>query len=176
MIGRDLRDLLAASRDPVPGVHPSWLPAIPGAGDPRVAVWLARTACAQLPAMPAVRPGPPRDAAHLVALADPLPFLALTGRDQLAFATGLREGLLANAHVAHLVDRRAAIARCAGVALDELGMIVVGARALAGHLSPLQQRQLALRLPRQLGETVLRELAGSWGAAVPFDQSGRTSS
>ena len=171
-ISSDLRALLAAPRDPVPsGVHPTWLPAIPTAGDPRVAVWLARAACADLPALPATRPGPPRDAAHLVALADPLPVLVETGRDQLAFATSLSDGLLAGARTSHLTDRRAAIARCAGVQLDELGLVRVGARALAGHLSPLQQRQLALRLPRQLGAVVERELAGSWGAPVPFTRA-----
>jgi hypothetical protein len=172
VIAADLRALLAAPRDPVPpGVHPSWLPAIPTAADPRVAVWLARSACAELPALPATRPGPPRDAAHLVALADPLPVLVATGRDQLAFATGLRDGILAGANLAGLTDRRAAIARCAGIQLDELGLVRVGARALAGHLSPLQQRQLALRLPRQLGEVVARELAGPWGAPVSFTRA-----
>ena len=168
MIAAELRELLAAPRDPVPvGVHPSWLPALSPVRDP-VSVWLARWACADLPPLPPVRPGPPRDAAHLVALADPLPFLVETGRDQLAFATGLRDGLLARARVAHLTDKRAAIARCGGVQLDEIGLVRVGARALAGHLSALRGRQLAVRLPRPIGRVVERELAGTWGAPVPF--------
>ena len=165
MIGADLRELLAAPRDPVPAVHASWLPVIPIAADPAVAVWLARVACAELPALPAVRPGPPRDAAHLVALADPLPFLVETGRDQLAFATGLRDGLLASAW-AISGDRRAAIARCKGVALDELGLVRVGARCVT--LTSIQQRQLVVRLPRKIGLVVERELAGSWGPQVAF--------
>ena len=168
MIGPELRELLAAPRDPVPaGVHPSWLPALPTSRDP-IGVWLVRWACADLPPLPPVRSGPPCDAAHLVALAEPLAFLVETGRDQLAFATGLRDGVLAGARVAHLTDKRAAIARCQGVQLDEIGLVRVGARALAGHLSALRQRQLAVRLPRPLGLVVERELAGSWGAPVPF--------
>lgn len=138
MIGADLRALLSAPRDPIPAVHPSWLPVIQTHDDPRIAVWLARSACADLPPVPAAP--------------DPLPMLIATGRDMLAFATGLRDGLLASARTEHLTDRRAAIARCAGVQLDELGLIRVGARCLV--LTRLQQQQLVLRLPKPIGLVV----------------------
>ena len=141
MIGPELHALLALPRDPVPaGVHPSWAVAV-DVGDP-VSVWRARWA--NLPPLP---PGLP----------DPLPELVALGRDQLAFATGLRDGLLAGARTAHLTDKRAAIKRCQGVALDELGLIRVGARCLT--LGLVEQRQLVVRLPRQIGLVVERELA-----------------
>lgn len=144
------------------GVHPSWLAGL-DVSTP-AGVWQARWL--DLPPLPPVRPGPPRDAEHLVALADPLPFLVARGRDHLAFATGLSTGLLAGAKTSGQGDRRAAIARCQGVALDELGLIRVGARTLS--LSPLQQRQLCVRLPKQLGDAVAKELGKSWGPPLPF--------
>jgi len=144
------------------GVHPSWLAGI-DVSTP-AGVWQARWL--DLPPLPATRPGPPRNADHLVALADPLPFLVARGRDHLAFATGLATGLLAGAKTSDQGDRRAAIARCAGIQLDELGLIRVGARTLS--ISRLQQRQLCVRLPKKLGESIARELAHAWGPPVPF--------
>lgn len=157
----NLPEVCALPRD-FRGVHPTWLAGI-DVSTP-AGVWQARWL--DLPPLPSVRPGPPRNADHLVALADPLPFLVARGRDHLAFATGLSTGLLAGAKTTGQGDRRAAITRCQGVQLDELGLIRVGARTLS--LSRLQQRQLCVRLPKKLGEAIARELAHNWGAPVPF--------
>ena len=136
MIASEVRVLLAGPRD-FAGVHPSWLVGLDVATP--VGVWKARWL-----GWPPVPVAP-----------DPLPALVAAGRDQLAFATGLSTGLLAGARTAHLTDRRGAIARCAGVQLDELGLIRVGARTLV--LSALERQQLVLRLPRAIGLALSRD-------------------
>jgi hypothetical protein len=135
VISPDVRALLAGPRD-FAGVHASWLA---GFDLSPVGIWKLRWL-----GWPPVPVAP-----------DPLPALVSAGRDQLAFATGLTTGLLAGARTAHLTDRRAAIARCAGVQLDELGLIRVGVRTLV--LSPLARQQLVLRLPRPIGLALSRD-------------------
>lgn len=173
--------VLAEARAPVPpgfaGVHPTWIEAalaeLPpraraavaagGAGDP-VDVWLARRACADLPEMPAMRA-----VARVDGLADVLAlsaaalasWVAAVGRAQLAYAAALaRPGTPRDPEQG---AARAVIARCRGG-----DAIVVGARAIAPHLAavPLAARQLACRLPRTLGLTVLAELRAS--LAIPL--------
>ncbi|MCE9578314.1 MAG: hypothetical protein K8W52_34625, partial [Deltaproteobacteria bacterium] len=64
--------------------------------------------------------------------------------------------------------RRAAIARVAGVALEDRdALAAIGARAFAAHLRGDQPRQLVQRLPRVLGLRLAPELAHRAGASEP---------
>jgi hypothetical protein len=183
---------LAIARAPVPpglrAVHPTWIEAglaglpdraraaVAGAPASPVDVWLARSACAQLPPMlvePALAAVVARHPAF--AIVDDVPtapaaavvgWLEGIGADQLAFATGQALPRLGDAPAriaraprkGQLGSQRAAIARCHGVAIDELTNVRIGARALAPRLSALSARQLAVRLPRPIGLVVHREL------------------
>jgi hypothetical protein len=127
-------------------------------------VWLARWATASLPPLSA---RDPRDAAAL------LSWLAGVGADQMAFALGSAAATvpaLAPAvarigtppRLGQLGPKRAAIARCHDVSLDdELALVRIACRALAPHLAtdPLASLELTRRLPRSIGLAVARELA-----------------
>jgi len=169
-----------------------------GVLDSPVDVWLARRATAHLPSMivepalaklVAAHPAwllvdgiPTAPAAALVAWLDSI------GADQLAFATGSAApaGALARLGDAparieraprkgQLGSRREAIARCQGVAMDELAHVRIGARALGARVraeaaarSAAQfARQLAVRFPRPIGQVVHRELLAATAGAEP---------
>jgi hypothetical protein len=182
-------------RSPVPpglrAVHATWiehgLAGLPerarevvagqaGDGDGRIAaidVWLARSATAHLPPM-IVEPALAAvigthaawklDAETRVPTA-PLPALVAwldqLGADQLAFATTGTSRRFAG------TSQRAAIARCTGLAKDELLHVKIAARTLAPRLSWLAAHQLAVRLPRPVGLVVHDELAASRNGEVP---------
>jgi len=177
-------EVLAAVRAPVPAslraVHSTWiehalgeLPArarevlAAGAND-ALDVWLARWATAGIPPVVEAR--------------DSLAWLTGIGADQMAFAIGepaRAVPALADAfaridkppRVGQLGPKRAAIARCRDVSLDdELAVVRVASRALAPHLAAnlLGKLQLILTLPRPIGIVVARELA--LHAATSFDQ------
>ncbi|MBV8762713.1 MAG: hypothetical protein JO257_35845 [Deltaproteobacteria bacterium] len=169
---------LAMWRAPVPpglrAVHATWiedglagLPArardvVAGTAASPVDVWLARSATAHLPPM-IVEPAlaaivgahaawklvdgvPTAPVAALVAWLDRL------GADQLAFAmTGASKRFAGT-------SQRAAIARCTGIAKDELMHVMIAARTLAPRLSSLAAHQLAVRLPRPVGLLVHDQL------------------
>lgn len=148
-----------------------------GAATNPVDVWLARSATAHLPSMivaPALAAMVARHAAFL--LVDGIPtapaaavvaWLDGIGADQLALATGQPLARLGDAPAriqrsprkGQLGSQRAAIARCTGVAMDELAHVRIGARALAPRLSVQAAWQLAVRMPRPIGLIVHRELA-----------------
>ena len=164
---------LAELAAPVPpgfsGVHPSWIEAaldglpararaaVAGAADPTDA-WLARWACASIPPMPAVRAAPVRTLADLVALpaGDLESWLRRVGQAQIAYALSLAQpGAVRRTGMG---GARAAITRSRGG-----DPVLVGARALAPHVSSRVARQLAHRLPRGLGLAVLVELRAHAG-------------
>jgi hypothetical protein len=187
--GLDLRavaarhEIVAAVRAPVPPslrhLHGSWiehaLDALPARTrtaltGPRdaVDVWLARWATAAVP--PAIT------------RRDPLPWLTAIGMDQFAYALGEQARALPGLATAlarireppragNLGPKRAAIARCRDVSLDdELALVRVACRALAPHLAAhqLDRLQLILTLPRPIALVVAAELA--LAAATSFDQ------
>jgi hypothetical protein len=179
-------EVAAAVRAPLPAglrrLHPSWLEAaldeLPRRARTAVAapsadpidVWLARWATASLPPL---RDGDVRDV---------LDWLTEVGADQLAYALGEQATAmpaLAAARVRiheppradQLGPRRAAIARCRGVSLDDdLALVRIACRALAPHLATNQLAALELirKLPRPIGFVVARELAAH--AATSFDE------
>jgi hypothetical protein len=189
-------EILAAARSPIPAslraVHPTWIEhalshltarartALATPSDDPVDVWLARWATHELPPtvsderLPAI--AAMNDAAVVVA------WLGRIGADQMAFALGdAAESIPALAaaiarigkppRLGELGPKRAAIARCRDVSLDEdLSFVLVGCRALAPHLATnqLAKLELILRLPRPIGIVVARELA--LHAATSFDQ------
>jgi hypothetical protein len=184
------------ARAPIPAslraVHPTWIEhalselparartALSSPSTDPVDVWLARWATHELPPnmtndrLPAI--AAMNDAAVVVA------WLGRIGADQMAFALGdAAESIPALAaavarigkppRLGELGPKRAAIARCRDVSLDEdLSFVLVGCRALAPHLAAnqLAELQLILRLPRPIGIVVSREL--SLHAATSFDQ------
>ncbi len=192
----------AIARAPLPpglrGIDPSWIEAalagLPiaaraalagGSGDP-TSVWLARWACAELPAMPATveRTGPPRTIAEAVTLpaAALVAWLHAVGADQLAFALAIAgEGALeklarSSAPLRAAATRigepprrgalglaRAVIERCASGDVLE-----IGAHAIAPYVAavPFAARQLALRLRRDRGLVIAQAFAAS--AAAPL--------
>lgn len=153
-----------------------------------VDVWLARSATAHLPSMIVAPSLAALVAAHpAFLLVDGIPTAPATavvtwldgiGADQLALATGQPLARLGDAPArieraprkGQLGSQRAAIARCTGVAMDELAHVRIGARALGARLDTLQPRmaakaawQLAVRLPRPLGLVAHRELVAHRG-------------
>lgn len=179
-------ELTSGLRAPVPAglrrLHPSWLEAVLGELPPRariavatpstdpVDVWLARWATA---ALPPLRGGDVRDA---------LGWLTDVGADQLAYALGeqaravpalsaARVRVHEPPRVGQLGPRRAAIARCRGISLDDdLALVRIACRALAPHLATnrLAAVELIRTLPRPIGLVVARELAAH--AATSFDE------
>lgn len=151
------------------------------------AVWLALRCLGHLAPMP--DPGPARalaDLPRLPARALSRTLIAI-GRRQLAHAIAAASALeqaavarrlpwggelsgevaavktLGDAAAAQLGSRRAAAARTGGLTWsDPLAALAVGARALAPAVRRAGDldRQLAQRLPRALGQTVLAELRG----------------
>jgi hypothetical protein len=105
-------------------------------------------------------------------------WLAGVGMDQLAFAAGdlLIPGLGEVAtritkppRAGNLGPRRAAIARCEGISLDDESKYQrIGSRALAPHLAsdPIGRLQLTRRLVRRLGLVIEAELHAH--AAIPL--------
>jgi hypothetical protein len=181
---RPRAEVIAAVRAPIPAsvrqAHATWiehalaeLPArartvlASGVRDD-VDVWLARWVTAVVP--PTIEP---RDA---------IAWLTTIGADQMAFALGAAAKKLpaladAFARIAkpprlgELGPKRAAIARCRDVSLDDdLAFVRVASRALVPHLAAnqLAKLQLILTLPRPIGIVVARELA--LHAATSFDQ------
>ncbi len=153
-----------------------------GGGDP-TATWLARWACAALPAMLPVQPGPPHDLVHAMQLGreDLLAWLAEVGADQLAFALAGNPALAAAQRAVgqrlvaaadritrapragELGSRRAALIRCR-LPLDEATLVRIGARAIAPRLDhPLAARRLVVRLPRTLGSILADDLRDASG-------------
>ncbi len=164
------------------GVHPSWIEAVlaelpararaalaDGATDP-VDVWLARWATSSFPSEAG------DDARYSIE------WLVGIGADQFAFALGEQARALPSLaaavaridrppRVGQLGPKRAAIARCHDISLDDdLAFVRVACRALAPHLAVDQVARLQLirRLPRALGIVVERELSAH--AATSFDQ------
>lgn len=168
------------ARAPVPAgirsVHPTWLEAgvqglaararasvaASGVGGP-VDVWLARWATANFVAMPAVAaPGTPRtaEAAGLLEGDAALRWLERVGADQFAHAlasTGaqlpaaIRDAsarILRPPRAGQLGPTRAAIERCH---VHRGDLVAIGANAVAPHLSPIVRRQIAARLPYDVG-------------------------
>jgi len=154
-----------------------------GAATNPVDVWLARSATAHLPSMIVAPALAALVAAHpAFGLVDGIPTAPPTavvawldgiGADQLAFATGQPLVRLGDAPAriqraprkGQLGSQRAAIARCTGVAMDELAHVRIGARTVAPRLAVLGEwagavaaLQLAVRLPRPVGLVVHREL------------------
>lgn len=173
---RRQRDVATTVRAPVPtglrDVHPSWteqaLEPLPvqtravlaiGATGP-VEVWLARWATAEAPPVPH---GDGRD---------PVRWLSNIGADQFAHALGEAargaaglveacERITQPPRAGELGPKRAALARCRGVSLDdELAFVRVGTRALAPHLATDQLAclQLLRKLPQAIAIVVEREL------------------
>ena len=178
----------AIARAPVPpgirGIDASWIEAalldlpprardaVAGGNLDEVSVWLARWACAALPALPAIDPA----AVPSLATATQLSGAALRawledlGAEQLAFALGDPRAIAGAAAIvgdrvlaaadriagdpARLGPRRAAIARCQ-VTLDDRALFTIGARTIAPRLDALTRRQLAHRVPRSLGRLLM---------------------
>jgi hypothetical protein len=104
-------------------------------------------------------------------------WLDATGADQLGLALAAA-GPEAVASAVRVLGRtlpaprdglgptRGAIARCRGIALDELALVRIGARAIAPYVArrALARDQLIHRLPRDVGIVVGRELASHAGA------------
>jgi len=173
------RSWLAGAHAPLPAgmraVHPSWIEAAlaelpPRARDvlasgPRddVDVWLARWACAELPPLPPlVDHARPRSLADVVAMTRLAEWLTAVGRMQLAYATSLATPGAPRRD--ELGPAREVIARCRGTS----DLRVIGVRAIAPYVRDagvLTARQLAVRLPRELG--VEAELATHGMAAAP---------
>jgi hypothetical protein len=155
----------------VRGVHPSWIEAaleglpararaaVASASDP-TDLWLARWACASIPPLPPVRSGPVRTLADVLALpaGELEAWLRRVGAAQLQYALSLAQP--GAQRKPGMGSARALIARCAGG-----DPVLVGARSLAPHTSPLAARQLVHRLPRGLGLAVLAELRAHTGDA-----------
>jgi hypothetical protein len=157
-----------AARAPVPAglraVDPSWIEAalarLPpraraavaaGGGDP-VDVWLARWACAELPPMPALRDViAPRSIDDVVAMRRLSTWLEAVGNAQLAYAASLAQAGAARRD--ELGPARVVIARCRGG-----DVLAIAARAIAPYTDPLSARQLSVRLPRDTGQALEREL------------------
>lgn len=199
----------AAARAPTPpgarGVHPSWIEAalrelpkraradLAAGGGNRVAVWLVRTACAALPALP-----PVRLVERVERLDDvlALPSAALSSWLENVGAEQFAVLAIASKSV-ELVQRRpgdvgarlrAAVARvwpffrkdllgyplsevakrCSGTPLEDLGLARIGARTIAPYVAARFQaaEQLAYRLPQPMGVAVLAELRAFAGSAV----------
>ncbi len=181
---------IAMWRAPVPpglrAVHATWIEhglaglperardVVAGVPTTPIDVWLARSATAHLPPMivePALASHVASHAAWLLDSATSIPtaplaalvaWLEQLGAEQLAFATTGASRRFAG------TSQRAAIARCSGLAKDELLHARIAARTLAPRLSPLAAHQLAVRLPRPVGLLVHDELvAHRGGADVP---------
>ncbi len=157
------------------GLPPRARAAIAGEREPpaeEIDVWLARWACAAIPALPPIEPARSRprsiaDAARL-APAQLRGWLEAIGADQLAFALADRDAIAATGRIVGdlvivaaeritrppragaLGPRRAAIAR-SRVTLDDRALFVIGARTIAPWIDPSLAAQLAVRLPRELG-------------------------
>lgn len=166
-----------------------------GGGGP-VDTWLARWATATIPPMPAITEAQVTslDSALAVDAATLERWLAEVGADQLALALGAAGGgaleaaarivgarltaaalrVLEPPRAGALGSVRAAIARCR-VTLDDRALVRIGARAIAAHVPALARRQLAHRLPRELGLVVEHELATAQPAEPPrWDALGAT--
>jgi hypothetical protein len=172
------------------GVHPTWIEAalaelperarsaVAAGGGTEIDVWLARWACAKLPPLtPVAAVRWPRSVAQVIALSgDELRvWLERIGADQLAVVmasagerTAATERIGRPPRAGALGPARASIARCRGVAIDEAGLVRIGARAIAPYFDAFTGRQLIVRLPRPLGLVVAEELAAA--ASVPIDQ------
>ncbi|MGE0547269.1 MAG: hypothetical protein AB7O24_22725 [Kofleriaceae bacterium] len=186
----------SAARAPLPpglrGIDPSWIEAalatlpeharsaMASPSDP-ASVWLARWACAGLPAIAAIDPAIQRlSSPDDLTRAPPqtlLAWLEAVGEDQLvlavsaagesavdAMARRLGRDLSAAARrirepprVGELGTVRAAIQRCR-VEIDQRALVRIAGRALAPRLDPLQARQLAVRLRYPIGSALLVEL------------------
>jgi hypothetical protein len=152
-------------------------------------VWLARWALAAIPPLPAIdlALATPRSLADALRLAPQAltNWLANAGADQLAHALASQpEALRALARVVGdrvviaatrikhapragaLGPTRDAITRCKGDATNDL-LVRIGVRALAPHTDALSRRQLALRLPQNLG--LLDELVTH--ATLPIERA-----
>ncbi|MBX3162350.1 MAG: hypothetical protein KF773_40675 [Deltaproteobacteria bacterium] len=148
------------------------------AADP-AGVWLARWAIGGIPPMPAIATKQGAQVTHPANLDEALAmsgvdlraWLLRTGVDQVAAAAVL--GGLAPPALREAIARvqvppragalgapRAIAARCAGVALDDDGLLRIAARAIAPHAAarPLADLVLAHRLARSEGLAVLAEL------------------
>ena len=178
----------ATARAPVPpgirGIDASWIEAalldlphrareaVAGGKLDEVSVWLARWACAALPALPAIDPEaiPALDTMTRLSGAALRAWLEDIGAEQLAFALGDPRAIAGAAAIigdrvlaaadriavdpARLGPRRAAIARCQ-VTLDDHALFTIGVRTVAPRLDALTRRQLAHRLPRSLGRLLM---------------------
>lgn len=177
-------------------VHPEWLAPAPlrASSIPAVRTWLDRAVAGALVAMPAgeigritspvdlARARPDwialrlervglRQLAHATAGAERVELAALAARLGLR-GPGYVEAIakvreLGAAAAARFGPRRAAQARCEGVALsrDRLAFLAIGARAIAPHVASAGgdlPRQIAQRLPRAPGRRALDELT-AWG-------------
>lgn len=166
---RERAEWLAELRAPLPpglrGVHASWIEhalaelpprartALASASTHEVDVWLARWACATFPSLPPISRAivAPRSIDEVIAMPDPAAWLAGVGAAQRAYALSLARPNAARRD--ELGPARAVIARCKDG--DELA---IGARAIAPYTSPLARRQLAVRMPRDVGARVETEL------------------
>ena len=184
----------ASARAPTPpglrGVDPTWIEAalaqlperaraaVAAGGGNELDVWLARSACAELPPLPpTVSTRWPRGVAEVIALSgsELRTWIERVGADQLAAVmasaghqTAVTQRITTPPRAGALGPVRASIARCRGVAVDELGLARIGARAIAPYFDALTARQLMVRLPRPVGLVVGAELAAA--AHVPIDQ------
>lgn len=179
----------AHARAPVPpgfrGIDATWIEAallelpvrartaVAGGALAPADVWLARWACASLPALPAIDPAavPGLATATQLSAAALRGWLEDVGAEQLAYALGdpraiagaaaiVGERLVAAARgidpaSSRLGPRRAAIARCQ-VALDDRALVTIGMRTIAPLLDEPARTQVAYRLPRSLGRELLR--------------------
>jgi hypothetical protein len=159
---------IAAAQAPIPpglrGVHPSWIEAalaglperaraaFAGGAAGALEVWLVRWACAELPPLPALREiGDPRSIGDVVAMAQLAVWLDAVGRAQLAYAASLAHPGAPRRD--ELGPARVVIARCRGG-----DATTIAARALAPHCDAIAARQLAVRLPREIGIAIECEL------------------
>jgi len=87
-----------------------------------------------------------------------------------ALPEGARRSIDEPPRVGALGPVRAAIERCRGIALDDIALARIGARAIAPYVAQraLARQQMMLRLPRSLGLIVGAEL--SKHAADPIDR------
>ncbi len=179
-----LQGLPAEARDVVAGVV--------AGGDPNE-VWLARSACAEIPPLPKLPMIPitiPCSISEAVRMrGDALwQWLEDVGADQLACALRPAGAAAVKSTAAIVGDRlvraairvgrpprdgvlgpiRASIARCR-VELDNRTLARIGARTLAPYCDPLARRQLMVRLPRHRGLAVGAELRAYADTAI--DQS-----
>ncbi|HUJ62763.1 MAG TPA: hypothetical protein VLX92_29880 [Kofleriaceae bacterium] len=132
--------------------------------------WLARWACAAIPPLPPVRDRAPRSLDDVVALPGDrlLAWLGAVGRAQRAYAISLAAPGAVRRD--ELGAARAVIARCRPEGSSDLA---IGARAIAPHVaaSPIAARQLAVRLPRELGLAIEAELLAH--ASDPIEHAPR---